>query len=259
MQDIGTSAPSRGTRRVIGGIALAAACAFAAPTVVSAAPAPVLPPPADTPVPGYEALAAMAPMLLQIAEADAASPQADLLMGARTLLETSALSPQAKTILTSIITFLDGSGGGGPDIPVDGPVISQFFYPTVGNGCISDTADSVASAIAVPGPAELPPPGPGVAQTGFVFTALGTSPLAPVQAAPLTVNWVNVSNGRTGATVLTGESNINPDGPATLSAVADTGSGRVLAAASGSITTGSAADGERTCSFPPTIGAFVVR
>lgn len=243
-----------GTRRVLGGIALAASCAFVAPAVAGAAPAPVMPLPADVPVvPGYEALAALAPTLLDAAEQDAASPQSDLLMRAKVLLATAPLSDQAKRILTSIITFLDGSAGGGPDIPTDGPVISQFFYPTVGKGCISATADSVASALAVPGPAQLPPPGPGTGQTGFVFTALGTAPLADTQAAPLTANWVNVDTGRTGATVLTGAAGINPDGPATLSAIADTGKGRVLAAVSGSIST----EAGITCSFLPTIGAFV--
>ena len=123
-----------GTRRVLGGIALAASCAFVAPAVAGAAPAPVMPLPADVPVvPGYEALAALAPALLDAAEQDAASPQSDLLMRAKVLLATAPLSDQAKRILTSIITFLDGSAGGGPDIPTDGPVIAQdavFGQPT---------------------------------------------------------------------------------------------------------------------------------
>ncbi|MDQ1202351.1 MULTISPECIES: Rv1157c family protein [unclassified Rhodococcus (in: high G+C Gram-positive bacteria)] len=255
MRDIGTTGTRAAARRVLSGVAVAAACAFVAPAAAGAAPAPVLPLPAEVPVvPGYEALAALAPTLLDAAERDAASPQSDLLVRAKALLATAPLSDQAKRILTSIITFLDGSGGGGPEIPQNGPVISQFFYPTVGKGCISATADSVASALAVPGPAQLPPPGPAAGQAGFVFTALGTAPLADVQAAPLTANWVNVDTGRTGATVLTGAAGINPDGPATLSALADTGTGRVLAAVSGSIST----EAGITCSFLPTIGAFVV-
>ncbi|WP_068366643.1 Rv1157c family protein, partial [Rhodococcoides kroppenstedtii] len=201
-----------------------------------------------------EALAALAPSLLDAAAVDAANPQNELLARAKQLLDTAPLSPDAKRILTSIITFLDGSRGGGPEIPQDGPVIAQFLYPTVGRGCISPTADSVGAALAVPGPAELPPPGPAAGTAGFVFTALGTAPLADRQAAPLTAQWVNVDTGRTGATVLTGAANINPDGPATLSAIADTGRGRVLAAISGSIST----DAGITCSFLPTVGAFVV-
>lgn len=238
---------------MVAGIAVAAACAVAAPGVAAAQPA--LPIPSDPQVvPGYEALAALAPSLLDAAAVDAANPQNELLARAKQLLDTAPLSPDAKRILTSIITFLDGSRGGGPEIPQDGPVIAQFLYPTVGRGCISPTADSVGAALAVPGPAELPPPGPAAGTAGFVFTALGTAPLADRQVAPLTAQWVNVDTGRTGATALTGAANINPDGPATLSAIADTGRGRVLAAISGSIST----DAGITCSFLPTVGAFVV-
>ncbi len=245
------------------------------PTAASAEPAPpaaelpplILPIP-DQPLPDYaqiEALASFAPAILGAVAGPtdvAAGPQADLLGQARALLANSALPDQVKSTLESVITFLDGSGGGGPELPPEaGPAISQFLYPTIGKGCISDTADSVGSALAVPGPATLPPPGPGAGQAGFVFTALGTSPIAETQEAPLTVTWLNLDNRRTGTQDLTGASRINPDGPATISAIADTGAGRVLAVISGSITTQSKEDpsaAPRTCSFLPTIGTFYV-
>lgn len=263
------------TRRTVTAIAVAAAAALAVPTVASAQPAPpaaelpplYLPVP-DQPVPDYaqvEALASLAPAIMGAAAgpADAApGTQADLLAQARTLLETSVLPDDVKAILETVITFLDGSGGGGPELPpADGPVIAQFLYPTIGPGCISDTADSVGTALAVPGPAPLPPPGPPAGQAGFVFTALGTAPVADVQEAPLTVTYINLDNRRTGSVDLTGASNINPDGPATVSAIADTGPGRVLAVISGSITTQSKEDPAapaRTCSFLPTIGTVFV-
>jgi hypothetical protein len=273
------------TRRTVTAVAVTIAAALAVPATASAEPAlqapaapesptpetqlpPFFLPTPDQPLPDYaqiEALASFAPAILGAAAGPtdvAAAPQADLLAQARALLENSALPDQVKSTLERVITFLDGSGGGGPELPpADGPVIAQFLYPTIGKGCISDSADSVGTALAVPGPATLPPPGPPAGQAGFVFTALGTAPIAQVQEAPLTVTWLNLDNRRTGTTELTGASNINPDGPATVSAIADTGPGRVLAVVSGSITTQSKEDPAapaRTCGFLPTIGTVFV-
>lgn len=172
----------------------------------------------------------------------------------RPLLNDPATPEPVRSTAQRVITFLDGSGGGGPGIPEDGPVISQFFYPVVGNGCIGPGQNSVASALAVPGPALLPPPGPGVGQTGFVFTALGTAGAAPVQQAPLQVSWFNLSTLTGGTNVMDGSANINPGGPTTMSTVADTGSGNIVAVIRGSITT----QADITCTFPGTIGAFTV-
>lgn len=277
---------TRGTRRVVTALAVAAAAALVVPTSASAQPlvpmAPADPPaaPADPaaliaqflPAPGeplpnlsdIEALASFAPAIVGAAAGPAdvgAAPAADLLGQARALLETAQLPDQVKSLLESVITFLDGSGGGGPELPSDGPVIAQFLYPTLGKGCISDTADSVGTALAVPGPATLPPPGPAAGQAGFVFTALGTAPLAAQQSAPLTVTWLNIDNRRSGTQDLTGAAKINADGPATLSAIADTGPGRVLSVVSGSITTQSKEDAAappRSCNFLPTIGTVYV-
>ncbi len=215
-------------------LTIAASAALAAPPAAIAEPA-------STPAP--------------IAE----TPQAAILTQARTLLATLNPPEQLKATLEKVITFLDGSGGGGPALPPsDGPVISQFFYPTVGKGCMGAASNSVGAALAVPGPATLPPPGPKAGQTGFVFTALGTKALTPQQNSPIAVQWVNLDTGKSGSTPLTDEAKINTGGPVTLSAIADTGSGRIAAVLSGSLTgTADVAD-PTTCSFLPTLGFFTV-
>lgn len=227
------------------------------------------PAPAPTPdsVP-IEFLASFAPAIIGAAAGPvdaqgvtqvAGNPQADLLAQARAILNSAGLPPEIKATLEKVITFLDGSGGGGPDIPEPGAVaISQFLYPSIGKDCIRDGGDSIGTALAVAGPAPLPPPGPKAGQAGFVFTALGTAKFADQQAQPLTVSWINVSNGRSGTATLTNEARINPDGPTTLSAIADTGSGNVAAVISGGITTQAAGAAPRSCTFLPTIGLVTV-
>ncbi|MGQ4598131.1 Rv1157c family protein [Nocardia sp. R6R-6] len=262
---------TRGSRIALSALAIAASATLAAPTTAVAAPAPapeatthsVPMVPEGVPV---DALAALAPAIVGAIAGPAdiagpvgvAGPQSAILDQARKLLATLDLPPQIKATLERIITFLDGSGGGGPEVPKDGPVIAQFLYPTVGKDCIGPGADSVGTALAVPGPATLPPPGPKAGQTGFVFTALGTKSPTPVQNPPMTVQWLNLDTRQSAVLPLTDEAKINPDGPATLSAIASTGSGRVVAVVGGSLTT-KAADAEpRTCSFLPTLGFFTV-
>ncbi|KAA0022618.1 Rv1157c family protein [Antrihabitans cavernicola] len=251
---------TRGTRKVVTALAIAAAAAIVAPTTAAADQAPTPPPAVPQGIP-VDALASLAPAIIGAVAgpADIADgPQASLLDQAKQILATADLPPQIKTTLESVITFLDGSGGGGPALPKNGPTIAQFLYPTIGKGCISDTADSVGTALAVPGPGKLPPPGPGAGQAGFVFTALGTKPATPDQANPMTVTWLNLDNRRSATQNLTDAAKINPDGPATLSAIADTGPGRVVAVVSGSLTTAAADAAPRTCTFLPTVGMFAV-
>ena len=275
-------------RRALTLCALAAAAGLAVPTQAVAQPAPPALPdpaglvqlprfeiPADLSVESLtdllagvqadseevEALASLAPAIIGAAAgpADVADGKNDLLAQAKELLANSDLPESVKSTLQRVITFLDGSGGGGPDIPAPGTVaISQFLYPTIGQDCIGDGQDSVGTALAVAGPSKLPPPGPAAGQTGFVFTALGTAPAAGVQAQPLTLSWINVSNGRTGTQSLTNDANINPDGPTTLSAIADTGSGQVLAVISGGITTQKEGADPRSCTFLPTVGLVAI-
>ncbi len=256
---------NRAPRTTVSAFILAASAAVvvsSATTTAQAAPSarPDVPAVAEN-VP-HDALAALAPTVVAAVSGPgviADGGQAAILAQVRVLLATPGIPAQIKATLEKVITFLDGSGGGGPDLPPsDGPRIAQFLYPTIGKGCISDSGDSVGTALAVPGPATLPPPGPAAGQAGFVFTALGTKKPTAVQSAPITVQWANIDTRRSGTTVLTDEAGINPDGPATLSGIADTGAGRVVAVVSGSLTT--AADGAdpRTCSFAPTLGFFSV-
>ncbi|WP_431956815.1 Rv1157c family protein [Nocardia lijiangensis] len=243
---------------------MAASASLAAPAAVAApAPAPtavshnVPMVPEGVPV---DAIAALTPAIVGAiaGPANVAGPQSAILDQARILLNTLNLPPQIKSTLERIITFLDGSGGGGPQLPQDGPVIAQFLYPTIGKGCISASADSVGTALAVAGPATLPPPGPEAGQTGFVFTALGTKAPTAVQNPPMTVQWLNLDTRQSGVAPLTDEAKINPEGPATLSAIVNTGYGRIVAVVGGSLTT-KAPDAEpRTCSFLPTLGFFTV-
>ena len=74
----------------------------------------------------------------------------------------------------------------------------------------------------------------------------------------MTVQWLNLDTRQSGIQPLTDEAKINPDGPATLSAIASTGSGRVVAVISGSLTTKADDADPRTCSFLPTLGFFTV-
>lgn len=155
--------------------------------------------------------------------------------------------------LRTAVQFYAGTGElGGPPLPADAPRFTQFYWPTVSGNCIGEGLHSTASAIAVPGPASSPAPGAAAGQTTFVFTALGT-PAAAKEQGQLNVYWVNVNNFRTGVTPL-GNNGINPTGPATLSATADTGSGRVLAVVAGSVRTV-----DRVCPFAPTAASIDVR
>ncbi|WKD57896.1 hypothetical protein CAPI_06780 [Corynebacterium capitovis DSM 44611] len=164
---------------------------------------------------------------------------------------------QVADALHNAIGFFAGDGQqGGPDLPDDAPAISQFLWPTVSLNCLGDGLHSTASAIAVPGPAQLPAPGAPAGHTSFVFTALGT-PAAAAEQGDMRVYWVNLTTGRTGVTAL-GNTGLNPNGPATLSATAETGSGVVVAAAEGSVHT-VAAGGTSTCAFAPTVAGFTVR
>ncbi|MCP2274981.1 hypothetical protein SAMN04244553_2340 [Nocardia amikacinitolerans] len=256
---------TRGSRIALTALALAASASLAAPVAVAApAPAPAAVPNSVPMVPEgvpVDAIAALTPAIVGAiaGPADIANgPQSAILDQARILLNTLNLPPQIKSTLERIITFLDGSGGGGPELPEDGPVIAQFLYPTIGKGCISPTADSVGTALAVPGPATLPPPGPEAGQTGFVFTALGTKAPTAQQNPPMTVQWLNLDTRQSGVQALTDEAKINPEGPATLSAIVNTGRGRIVAVVGGSLTTQAPDAAPRTCSFLPTLGFFTV-
>lgn len=143
----------------------------------------------------------------------------------------------------------EGAAAFGPDAPVK----QDFLYPSIGNGCLADGGNAIATAISVAGPATIPTPGPGPGQTAYVFTAVGTSGPADEQKLPLNATWVNLTTGKSGSVTLTPRDDINPEGPTTLTAVADTGSGSIMSTIFGQVTTT-----EKQCQFMPTIGSTVV-
>lgn len=140
-----------------------------------------------------------------------------------------------------------------PNFGPDAPTTQDFMYPSIGNGCASDGGNVLAAAISVAGPASIPKPGPVAGQTAYVFTAMGTPGPAPVQKLPLNVTWVNLTTGKSGTVTLKPQADINPAGPTTLTAIADTGSGSIMSTIFGQVTTT-----EKQCQFMPTIGSTVV-
>lgn len=140
-----------------------------------------------------------------------------------------------------------------PGFGPDAPVTQDFLYPSIGNGCLADGGNSIATAIAVAGPAKIPAPGPGPGQTAYVFTAVGTSAPAAEQKLPLNVTWVNLTTGKSGSATLKPRPDINPAGPTTLTAIVDTGSGSVMSTIFGQVTTV-----DKQCQFMPTIGSTVI-
>jgi hypothetical protein len=140
-----------------------------------------------------------------------------------------------------------------PAFGPDAPPTQEFMYPSIGNGCLANGGNVIATAISVAGPAPIPKPGPKAAQTAYVFTAIGTPGPAAEQKLPLNVTWINLTTGKSGSATLRPNPEINPDGPSTLVAIADTGSGSIMSTIFGQVTTT-----ERQCTFLPTIGSTVV-
>jgi hypothetical protein len=140
-----------------------------------------------------------------------------------------------------------------PGFSPDAPPTQDFMYPSISNGCLADGGNVLAPALSVAGPAKIPAPGPKAGQTAYVFTAIGTPGPADVQKLPLNVTWVNLTTGKSGSVTLKPQPDINPAGPTTLTAIADTGSGSVMSTIFGQVTTK-----EKQCQFLPTIGSTVV-
>jgi hypothetical protein len=140
-----------------------------------------------------------------------------------------------------------------PGFGPDTPPTQDFMYPSIGTNCLADGSNAIATALSVAGPAKIPLPGPGPGQTAYVFTAVGTPGPADVQRLPLNVTWVNLTTGKSGSVTLKPRPDINPDGPTTLTAIADTGSGSIMSTIFGQVSTK-----EKQCQFMPTIGSTVV-
>ncbi|MGA5542771.1 hypothetical protein ACPCIR_13040 [Mycobacterium sp. NPDC051198] len=202
-----------------------APAAPAAPAAQAAAPAPEAAP-APAPTPGAVPVAATIP-----APAPDAAP-------------APAPAPEAAPA---------GAPAPAPGFGPDTPTTQDFMYPSISNGCLKDGGNVLATAISVAGPATIPLPGPKAGQTAYVFTAIGTPGPAAEQKLPLNATWVNLTTGKSGSVTLQPRSDINPEGPTTLTAIADTGSGSIMTTVFGQVTTT-----EKQCQFMPTIGSTVV-
>lgn len=201
-------------------------------SAVAPAPEGAVAPPAPAPVPDPAAAPApapAAPVAAQAAPVPAPGPAP----------APGAAAPAA----------VPGPPGFGPDTPPT----QDFMYPSISNGCLKDGGNVLATAISVAGPAKIPLPGPGPGQTAYVFTAVGTPGPAAEQKLPLNVTWVNLTTGKSGSAALKPRSDINPEGPTTLTAIVDTGSGSIMSTIFGQVTTT-----EKQCQFMPTIGSTVV-
>ena len=140
-----------------------------------------------------------------------------------------------------------------PGFSPDAPPTQDFMYPSISNNCGAGDGNVLAPALSVAGPAKIPAPGPKAGQTAYVFTAMGTPGPADVQKLPLNVTWVNLTSGKSGSATLKPSADINPQGPTTLTAIVDTGSGSIMSTIFGQVTTK-----DKQCQFMPTIGSTVV-
>jgi len=140
-----------------------------------------------------------------------------------------------------------------PGFSPDAPPTQDFIYPSISNNCGADGGTVMAPVLSVAGPAKIPTPGPNAGQTAYVFTAVGTPGPADVQKLPLNVTWVNLTTGKSGSATLKPQPDINPQGPTTLTATVDTGSGSIMSTIFGQVTTN-----DKQCQFMPTIGSTVV-
>lgn len=212
---------------------------------------------------GIGAVAAIAVGLASPATASAQSldelgrPTEPVLQAIEGLADQQWIPEDTRGTILRVVGFFRGTGEPGTPLPENGPTIAQFAYPTIMQNCIGGDQTAVGAATAIPGPADLPLPGVPAGQLGFVFTALGTEGVAEHQIQPMTVDWINIHNGRRGQTVLT-YNGINEGGPATVNGVADTGPGQVLMVLQGGVTT-ALEDGKTVnCQPLPTVGtAFV--
>ncbi|MGW4097049.1 Rv1157c family protein [Mycobacterium sp. NPDC004974] len=203
----------------------------------AAGPAPeALPAPAPAPAP--EAAPAPAPAPAPEA-APAPAPGA---VPAAATIPAPAPAPEAAP-----------AGAAAPGFGPNTPTKQDFMYPSISNGCLKDGGNVLATAISVAGPATIPLPGPKPGQTAYVFTAIGTPGPAAEQKLPLNATWVNLTTGKSGSVTLQPRSDLNPEGPTTLTAIADTGSGSIMTTIFGQVTTT-----EMQCQFMPTIGSTVV-
>ena len=214
---------------------------------------------------GLGAAAAMAVSLATPATASAQSldhlgrPTEPVLQAIENLSEQQFIPESTRDTIARLVGFFRGTGESGTPLPENGPTLAQFSYPMIMQNCVDGELTAVGAATAIPGPADLPLPGVPAGQLGFIFTALGTDGVADHQAQPMTVDWININNGRRGQTPLT-YNGINEGGPATVNGIADTGPGKVLMLLSGGVTTNLEGGGTSNCVVAaPIVGVADVR
>ena len=203
-----------------------AAPAPAAPSAPAAAPAGETPPaaaPAATPAPAPAADPAPAP-----ASTPAPAPDAAAAPGGDAQPPAPAFGP-------------------------DAPPTQDFMYPSIGTGCLADGSNSLATAIAVAGPARSRSRDRVRARPLTCSRRSAQPAPAEVQKLPLNVTWINLTTGKSGTATMKPNPEINPNGPTTLVAIVDTGSGSILSTIFGQVTTT-----DKQCGFMPTIGSTVV-
>ncbi|BBZ22249.1 hypothetical protein [Mycolicibacter hiberniae] len=163
--------------------------------------------------------------------------------------DAAAVAPGAASVAPGADAVPTANAGFGPDAPPT----QDFMYPSLGQNCSADGGNVIATALSVAGPATIPTPGPKAGQTAYVFTAVGTPGPAETQKLPLNVTWVNLTTGKSGSATLQPRSDINAEGPTTLTAIVDTGSGSIMSTIFGQVSTK-----DHQCNFLPTIGSTVV-
>ncbi|MET0704143.1 MAG: hypothetical protein ABWY93_31230 [Mycobacterium sp.] len=210
------------------------------------------------PVPDAVAMAAAQPAPAPAPEVPVQVPAPNAAPVAATTTEMVGTTDAAPLAAPAPAPAPAPAGAAGPDTAPPGydPGTSptqDFMYPSIGNGCLADGGNSIATALSVAGPANIPTPGPKAGETAYVFTAVGTAGPAEVQKLPLNVTWVNLTTGKSGTAALKPRPDINAAGPTTLTAVVPTGSGSIMSTIFGQITTT-----EKQCQFMPTIGSTVV-
>jgi hypothetical protein len=173
--------------------------------------------------------------------------------GAMPEVPVHVAAPAAAPVSNSAGAAPAPAAAAAPSFDPNSPPTQDFMYPSISNGCQKDGGNVIATAISVAGPAKIPTPGPGPGQTAYVFTAVGTPAPAAEQKLPLNVTWVNLTTGRSGSATLKPNPEINPQGPTTLTAIVDTGSGSIMSTIFGQVTTL-----DKQCTFMPTIGSSVV-
>jgi hypothetical protein len=185
--------------------------------------------------------------------ANAVGPAAQVAPSVPAAEAAAAPSPEVAPAAHAPTPAPEAASEATPGFAPDSPPTQDFMYPAIGQNCLADGGAVIATALSVAGPANIPAPGPTAGQTAYVFTAVGTPGPAEVQKLPLNVTWVNLTTGKSGSATLKPRGDINADGPTTLTAVADTGSGSIMSTIFGQVSTQ-----DSQCNFIPTIGSTVV-